>query len=123
MLKITPSSLRSVLAAGFGILLLAASPARVKSSTGECLTENGCLKSDQAEGGSTLLEPGKFLQQEIGPGGCQSFRVALDAQQYAKIIVEQQGIDVAVDLRGPDGTEIAEFDDEITNHGTEVVTI
>ncbi|HUK91105.1 MAG TPA: CHAT domain-containing tetratricopeptide repeat protein [Blastocatellia bacterium] len=72
---------------------------------------------------SNLLRPGSTLKREIGPGGDQSFRVPLLAGQYAKVILEQQGFDVAIDLLGPDGALIAAFDDEIRIDGAEEIDI
>ena len=70
-----------------------------------------------------LLETGKAIDRNIGPGGEQSFAVNLAAAQYAKVTVEQQGVDVAVDLLRPDGVLIAQFDDEIRPRGIEEIGV
>jgi CHAT domain-containing protein/Tfp pilus assembly protein PilF len=77
----------------------------------------------RADGQSSLIQPDRAIRREIEAGGSHSFRIALAAGAYAKVILEQQGIDVAVDLRGPDMVLIAEFDDEIRTQGTEQIEL
>jgi CHAT domain-containing protein len=48
----------------------------------------------------------------LAGGQNHTYRISLSAGQYLKVIVEQQGIDVVVQLSGPDGEQIAEFDSE-----------
>src|SRR5713226_9756966 len=79
---------------------------------GAPLHSSAGLQATHDETESTLLEPGKAIRREIEAGGSHTFRIALEAGAYARVILEQQGIDVAVELRGPDRDLIAEFDDE-----------
>jgi CHAT domain-containing protein/Tfp pilus assembly protein PilF len=69
-----------------------------------------------------LLEPGKPIAQELAGGQSQSYQLALAADQYLLVVVEQRGIDVVVQLLGPDDKPIMEFDSEIRDYGQEPVS-
>jgi CHAT domain-containing protein len=69
----------------------------------------------------TLLETGKPIERELTGGQGHLYRVALAAAEYANLSIEQRGIDVVVQLLGPDGTLIAEFDSESRKQGKEIV--
>ncbi len=71
----------------------------------------------------TPLESGKPLEREIAGGEQQTFQFNLTANQYAKIIVEQRGIDVAVRLHGADGKILVEFDADPRSKGTETIEV
>src|SRR6266849_574199 len=59
------------------------------------------------------LEPGKPIDRELAGGQSHSYEIALAEGQYVKIVVEPRGIDVVVQVLGPDGKPITEFDAEI----------
>src|SRR5262249_38239 len=59
------------------------------------------------------------VKQELKDGKSHSYRVALIKEQYLHVVVEQQGIDVAVDLSGPGGKDIGKVDDTIDTQGKE----
>jgi hypothetical protein len=50
------------------------------------------------------------LQKRLLGGLGQSYRLALVAGQYVRIVVDQKGIDVAVKLFSPEGEELIEVD-------------
>src|SRR5262249_27928044 len=50
---------------------------------------------------------GKTIEAELAPGSLHRYRVALDAGHGALVLATQTGIDVVLELRAPDGTEIA----------------
>src|SRR5262245_31757810 len=52
-----------------------------------------------------------------------SHRVAIKADQYFSLRIEQLGIDVVVDVFGPDGKLIEEFDSPNGDRGPEVVSL
>jgi hypothetical protein len=68
------------------------------------------------------LELGKPIEQELTGGQSHSYQITLAAGQYVKLVVEQRGIDVIVNLYGPDGKQITKFDSEIRTQGQETVS-
>lgn len=79
--------------------------------------------STQGETGVAALVPGTIVERELGGGGQHVYQLAMTAGNYTSVIVEQLGIDVTVRVDGADGLPIADFQDEITNHGEERVEI
>ena len=57
-----------------------------------------------------LLQPGVALTHELGPGEAHTLRVDLDAGELLEALVEQQGVDVAATVAGPDGVPALEVD-------------
>src|SRR5215813_6716605 len=70
-----------------------------------------------------VLEAGKPIRSELAGGQKHAYRVGMNADQFLKVIVEQQGIDVVVDVSGPDGKQILEFDSESRPQGKEEVSL
>ena len=56
------------------------------------------------------LESGKPIEREIAGGEAHTYQFKLAAGQFARVVVEQLVIDVAVALMAPDGKQIAEGD-------------
>src|SRR6266498_2502812 len=69
------------------------------------------------------LEPGKPHRRELAGGQRHAYRNRLGADQFLKAVVEQDGVDVAARVFGPDGEEILEVDSEIRSHGQETVSL
>jgi CHAT domain-containing protein len=67
------------------------------------------------------LEPGKPIERELAGGQSHSYRVTLDAGQYLRLLVDQRGIDVVVQLLGPDGKLVMRTDSDSRSHGEETV--
>jgi CHAT domain-containing protein/Tfp pilus assembly protein PilF len=65
------------------------------------------------------LEPGKPIERELAADASHSYQIALDAGQYANLVVDQRGVNVVVQLSGPDGEQIMEFDSESRPQGKE----
>ena len=63
------------------------------------------------------LEPGTPIERELAGGQSHSYQLTLTADQYLLVVVEQRGIDVVVQLLGPDDKQIMEFDSEIRDYG------
>jgi CHAT domain-containing protein/Tfp pilus assembly protein PilF len=55
---------------------------------------------------SALLEPGKTLERQLGGGESHDYRFTLQAGQYARLLVDQRSINIAVECFGPDGGSI-----------------
>jgi hypothetical protein len=69
------------------------------------------------------LEAGKPIKSELAGGQEHVYRIGLGADQFLKVIVEQQGIDVVAQMSGPDGKQILEVDSESRSQGQEEVSL
>ena len=83
---------------------------------------------DKASGGGDekdvrALEAGKPIKGELAGGRQHAYRISLGADQFLKVIVEQQGINVVAQVSGPDGKQILEFDSESRSQGQEEVSL
>src|SRR5262249_17297157 len=67
------------------------------------------------------LEPGKPIRRELSGGQRRGYEIKLNADQFLKVVVEQNGIDVVAQLSGPDGKQILEFDSESRPQGKEEI--
>src|SRR5262249_31887643 len=56
------------------------------------------------------LEPGKAITRQLAGGASHSYQLALGAGQYARVVVDQRRINVAVSVFDPPGKNIAEVD-------------
>jgi CHAT domain-containing protein/Tfp pilus assembly protein PilF len=69
------------------------------------------------------LEPGKPVRRDLAGGQEHTYRIELNADQFLKVIVEQQWIDVVAQVSGPDGNQLLEFDSESRLYGREEVSL
>jgi CHAT domain-containing protein/ribosomal protein S7 len=69
------------------------------------------------------LEAGKPIKSDLAGGQEHVYRIGLGANQFLKVIVEQRGIDVVVQVSGPDRKQILEFDSESRLQGREEVSL
>src|SRR5262245_31937921 len=72
---------------------------------------------------ATRLELGRPLEQMIGGGGIQRYRIALSPGLYLRVAVTQQGIDVIVTVLDPAGRKIARVDRPYPAYGPENVSV
>src|SRR5215471_9884123 len=70
-----------------------------------------------------ILEPGKPIRSELAGEQQHTYQIRLEANQFLKVIIEQQGIDVVAQVSGPDGKQILEFDSESRLQGQEEVSL
>lgn len=61
------------------------------------------------------------VERELAGGQTHSYRLALNAGQYVRVMVEQKGIDVAMTLFSPDGAKLAEIILPHTLQGRKVI--
>ncbi len=80
-----------------------------------------CLFQDQVE--TTFLEPGKPLARQLAFGQSHTYQVAVAANQYLQVVVEQQGNDIEVSIMGPDGQKLADMDGPFGSFGPESVSV
>ncbi len=93
-------------------LLLSASQARlVQSAT-----------AGQTGHDTQSLDPGKPLERQIAVGQEHTYRIALQAGQFMRAVVEQKGIDVVATLIAPDGKQVAEADISSNAFGLEPIS-
>ena len=69
------------------------------------------------------LEVGKPIERQLSGGESHHYQLNVNAGQYARVIVEQQGIDVVVSVFGPDGKLITAVDNPNGSQGAETVHI
>jgi CHAT domain-containing protein/Tfp pilus assembly protein PilF len=69
------------------------------------------------------LEPGQSVKRELTGGQRHIYQIKLRADQFLKVIVEQQGIDVVAQVLGPDGAQILEVDSESRPRGQEQASL
>ncbi len=67
------------------------------------------------------LEQGKPIEMELKGGEGHAYELALQAGEYAYVIADQRGVDVAVRLIGPDGKRIVKVDSPNGDKGPEPV--
>ena len=70
-----------------------------------------------------ILSKNSVLERTISGSEEHSYRLALAAGEYARLTVEQRGVDVAIRILDPAGEVVAEFDSEARRNGTEQVEI
>src|SRR5262245_348388 len=51
-------------------------------------------------------------ERPLSSGGDDEYQIALHSGEYAGLIVEQRGIDVVAQVRGPNDEPISDFDDD-----------
>src|SRR5262245_46202490 len=90
--------------AGLAVLLSAASLFEPCGAVGTAFAQRSEIPNSlQDENGARPLETGKPIKGELAGGQRHSYQIRLDAGQFLKVIVEQQGIDVVAQASGPDG--------------------
>jgi CHAT domain-containing protein/Tfp pilus assembly protein PilF len=80
-------------------------------------------KADSAQGNAALLNSGEVVGREIAGNDKHLFRLPLKQGQYARVMVEQRGVDLVVKLNGPDGRKLVEMDSPNSRWGPEVVSL
>ncbi len=69
------------------------------------------------------LEPHKPIERELVSGDVHWYEIALKAGQFLKVIVDQRGIDVVVELFGPDARQLSHVDSPNGASGPEVISV
>ncbi|MEW6211065.1 MAG: CHAT domain-containing protein [Acidobacteriota bacterium] len=71
----------------------------------------------------THIEKGRPVEREMEGAETHSYKIALASGQYARVLVNQRGIDVVVALFAPDGAKLNEMDSPNGESGPELVSI
>lgn len=74
------------------------------------------------QAGAKTLTLGEVFKGEMNGGEAQLFRITVNAGQFLRVVVEQQGIDVAVTLVGPSQKRLLEMDSPNGNYGPEPIS-
>ena len=69
------------------------------------------------------LDAAEPIKRELAGGQTHQYRVALSANQFLQVIVDQRGIDAVVAVFGPDGKKILEADSLLDKEGPEQFSI
>jgi CHAT domain-containing protein/Flp pilus assembly protein TadD len=77
----------------------------------------------QNENDSRQIEAGKPIEREMAGGQKHHYKIALEAGQYLRLVVDQRGIDVVVTLFGPDDKRIFKIDSPNGDQGPEGVFV
>ena len=78
----------------------------------------------QEQTSAYTLTVGKPVAREMKGGEQHAYQVTLNTGQYARIVVEQKGIDVVVALLGTDGKSLLEADNNLSGtRGLEAVSL
>jgi CHAT domain-containing protein/Flp pilus assembly protein TadD len=70
-----------------------------------------------------VVSKNSVLQATTSGSEERAYRLSLAAGEYARLAVEQRGVDVAIRILNPAGEVVAEFDSETRRNGTEQVEI
>lgn len=81
------------------------------------------VAGSQTDATATTLHPSTPIRRSIEAGQVHVFRIAVVSGQYLRVVVDQQGIDVAAVLLAPSGKPIIESDLPNGNTGPEPLTI
>jgi tetratricopeptide (TPR) repeat protein len=88
-----------------------------------CALSSQGQTNDPSVAGPTLLELARPIIRPLAGGQIEQFHIELAPNQYAKLNVEQRGIDVVVRVLDPDAKLLTEFDADPRLTGTETAEI
>ena len=92
------------------IVVVPLSTARARCSLVEIPDQSSGASKEEPKrtGDFRTLEPGKPIDRDLAAGEVHSYRLVLTSGQYARVVIDQLGINVAVSLFGADGKKIIE---------------
>ena len=85
------------------------------------MANTACAPSPAAD--VRQLDFGTMIGRELGGGQSHYYEIAVSANQFLRVVVEQQGIDVMAAICAPDGKEVAKVDRPNGARGPEAVSI
>ncbi len=69
----------------------------------------------------TMLVDGVVLERKMAPGETHRYELVLRAGEYVQVTIEQQGVDVAQTVTGPDGATLIEADTPGADYGPDAL--
>jgi CHAT domain-containing protein/Tfp pilus assembly protein PilF len=102
-----------------------------KISYGGVETYQGALSAQLSAGNKTAVSPqaeeqldsDKTIERELAKGDRHTYRVMLSANQFLRVMVSQQGIDVVVQLFAPDSKKVMTMDSPNGLDGPETIPV
>ena len=82
-----------------------------------------CTASPIAQEDVTHLASGRVVERRLDRGEAHRYALTLNAGTYARITVEQRGIDIVAEISGAGGATVAEIEDDVRTTGEEQVEI
>jgi CHAT domain-containing protein/Flp pilus assembly protein TadD len=79
------------------------------------------IAGNDGSGEEEVLEPGRRINRELAEGQQHIYQIRLEVDQFLKVNVMQNGIDVIVQVAGSDGKQFMEIDSERMNRARESV--
>ncbi|MEO8666237.1 MAG: hypothetical protein ABI462_12160, partial [Ignavibacteria bacterium] len=79
------------------------------------------ISSGHSQNKETILKRGKTYNQKLSAGEIQKFGIKLGKGEFCSLIVNQLGVDVAIDLSDPSFKKIYSFDSPNGNKGPEYI--
>ncbi len=83
----------------------------------------GQTTTAQQDGPIPMLEASKPVERELLGTQTHSYRLTMAEHQYARVVVEQRGVDVTVQLVDSAGVWLADYNSELRTQGAETVDI
>ena len=68
---------------------------------------------------ATVLDSDAPIARRLSAGELHRYHLRLAAAEFARVVIEQQGVDVVVQVRDADGREVAGFEFQLERHGIE----
>ena len=103
------------------VLLTANLAAGARASWQDARQEGTGTRDPVGQTQAQTLEPGSAFERAMAGGEVHAYQLRLDAGQFAHVLIDQRGIDVAVKVFGPDGGQVAEVDGPSGMRGPEAV--
>ncbi len=76
-----------------------------------------------ADGTPVVLTPGVSIERVLSSGQVAPYAISLERGQFAKVVVEQRGLDVVVTSLDPSGAEILRMDRPNGSRGNETISL
>lgn len=84
---------------------------------------SGPAITEQQDGQPPMLEPSKPVERQLSGTQIDTYRLTIPEHQYAKVVVEQRGVDVTAQLLDSAGTLLANYNSESRLQGNETLDI
>lgn len=72
---------------------------------------------------ATQFSAGQKLLRELGGGECHTYRIALQANQFLHLVVDQRGIDVVLTIYSEDKRQLSDADRPNGSRGPETISL
>src|SRR4051794_5144805 len=82
-----------------------------------------CGAGPRASEDASIPDSAAPIVRRLSPGEVHRYNLPLAAAEFARVVVEQQGIDLVVQVRDADEQEIEQVQEEIRSRGEERVDV